>query len=193
MSIVIDARGLVCPQPVILTNKACEEHGDITTIVDNEVAKENVSRLARSKGFCVEIEEKDGLFYLHLTRESLGPERPVSKAVAGPTILLVASDGVGQGSDELGQLLMRTFMHTLGEISPLPDRIICLNSGVKLVIEGSLVLDDLRTLGEKGIEIFACGTCLGYYEIKDKVAVGKISNMYDIASALLSAGTIVRL
>ncbi|MDD5094339.1 MAG: sulfurtransferase-like selenium metabolism protein YedF [Dehalococcoidia bacterium] len=113
--------------------------------------------------------------------------------VSGPTVLLIGSDTFGRGSDELGQLLMRSFLHTLNETSTLPDRIICLNSGAKLVVEGSQVLDDLCALSEKGIEILACGTCLGYYEIKDKVAVGRISNMYDIASALLGAGKIIEL
>jgi len=193
MAKIVDARGLECPQPVVLTNKALEGSDEVTTIVDNEIAKENVSRLARSKAFRVEIEEKDALFYLHLTRESSETELLPEKGVTGPTILLIASDSFGRGSEELGQLLMRSFLHTLGEVSPLPDRIICLNSGVKLVVEGSLALDDLRVLEEKGIGILACGTCLGYYEIKDKVVVGQISNMYDIASALLGAGKIIEL
>jgi selenium metabolism protein YedF len=128
-----------------------------------------------------------------LTREFSETELLPAKGVTGPTILLIASDSFGRGSEELGQLLMRSFLHTLGEVSPLPDRIICLNSGVKLVVEGSLALDDLRALEEKGIGILACGTCLGYYEIKDKVVVGQISNMYDIASALLGAGKIIEL
>ena len=193
MSKVVDARGLECPQPVVLTNRALGESDEVTTIVDNEVAKENVSRLARSKAFRVEIEEKEALFYLHLTRESSKTEPAPEKVVTGPTILLIASDSFGRGSEELGQLLIRSFLHTLGEVSPLPNRIICLNSGVKLVVEGSLVLEDLRALEEKGIDILACGTCLGYYEIKDKIAVGQISNMYDIASALLGAGRIIEL
>ena len=90
-------------------------------------------------------------------------------------------------------MLMRNFLHTLSEVSPRPERVILVNSGVKLVIEGSEVLDDLRALEEQGTKILACGTCLGYYEIKDKVAVGRISNMYDIASMLLGAGKIVAL
>ena len=193
MSKVVDARGLECPHPVVLTNRALGESDEVTTIVDNEVAKENVSRLARSKAFRVEIEEKEALFYLHLTRESSKTEPAPEKVVTGPTILLIASDSFGRGSEELGQLLMRSFLHTLGEVFALPNRIICINSGVKLVVEGSLVLNDLRALEEKGIDILACGTCLGYYEIKNRIMVGKISNMYDIASALLSARKIIEL
>ncbi|MFW0858594.1 MAG: sulfurtransferase-like selenium metabolism protein YedF [Dehalococcoidia bacterium] len=193
MALMVDARGLACPQPVILTNKAFGESDKITTIVDSEVAKENISRLAKIKGFRVEVEEKDGAIYLHLTREATEAEQPPGKAVSGPTVLLLASDAFGRGTEELGRLLMRSFLHTLGEVSLSPDQIIFVNSGVKLVVEGSEVLDDLRALEAQGTEILACGTCLGYYEIKDKVAVGQISNMYDIASALLGAGKIVAL
>jgi selenium metabolism protein YedF len=193
MDIVVDARGLACPEPVVLTSRALEKADEITTIVDNQVAKENVSRLARSKGFRVKIEAKEGLFYLHLKRESAQCETASCQPVSGPTILLIGSDTFGRGSEELGQLLMRSFLHTLSEVSPLPDQVIFLNSGVRLVVDGSPVLDDLRVLEDQGIEILACGTCLGYYEIKDRVAVGQISNMYDIASALLSAGKVIEL
>jgi selenium metabolism protein YedF len=193
MAIVIDARGLSCPQPVVLTNRALGESDAITTIVDNEAAKENVSRLARSKGFRVEIEEKDGLFYLQLSRDRAESEAVRPEGKIGSTVFLIGSDAVGRGSEELGQLLMRSFLHTLGEISPLPEKIIFLNTGVKLVVESSPVLEDLRVLGEKGIDILACGTCLGYFEIKDKLAIGQISNMYDIASALLRAGKVIEL
>jgi selenium metabolism protein YedF len=89
--------------------------------------------------------------------------------------------------------LVRAFFHTLGEVQPLPDTIIFLNSGVKLVVTGSPVLDDLRALRDQGISILACGTCLGHYGIKDQVATGEISNMYSIAEALLGAGKVVSL
>jgi len=122
MDIVVDARGLACPEPVVLTSRALEKADEITAIVDNQVAKENVSRLARSKGFRVEIEEKGDLFYLHLTRESIKAERSPASADTGPTILLIPSDSFGRGSEELGQLLMRSFLHTLSEVSPSPIR-----------------------------------------------------------------------
>jgi len=126
-------------------------------------------------------------------REASEPEQVSVRAETGPTVLLVASEAFGRGTEELGQLLMRSFLHTLSELSSRPERVILVNSGVKLVIEGSEVVDDLRVLEEQGTEILACGTCLGYYEIKDKVAVGQISNMYEIASTLLGAGKIVAL
>ncbi len=191
IEMIVDARGLDCPHPVILTNKAFDESDAVTTIVDNEVAKENVSRLAKSKGFSIKVEEKDGDFHLHLRREGCAVLESTSEPASGPTVLLLASDTMGQGSEELGKKLMTAFVQVLHEISPQPQKIICLNSGVKLVAKGSQVIEDLRAMEEKGVEILACGTCLGHYDLKEKLAVGKVSNMFDIASALLGAGKIV--
>ncbi len=100
---------------------------------------------------------------------------------------------MGRGDDELGGILIRSFLHTLSEVEPLPATMIFINSGVKLTVEGSPVLEDLRLLEEKGIGIVACGTCLGYFELKEQVGVGEISNMYTIAETLLAAGNVVRL
>lgn len=201
MAFIVDARTLSCPQPVVLTQKALEESDQVTTIVDNEVAVENVTRLAQKKGFDIKVEvKKDREFHLHLTRNrSLTGENQVEGQSGlgcqgtGPTVLLLASDALGQGSDELGKKLITAFVQMLGEISPKPDTIVLMNSGVKLAVEGSQVIEDLRGLSDKGVEILACGTCLGYYDIKEQLRVGKISNMYDIASALFSAGRLVTL
>ena len=100
---------------------------------------------------------------------------------------------MGRGADELGRILMRAWMHTLTEVSPSPDVLIFINAGVRLVVEGSPVLEDLQTLAGRGVRILACGTCLGYFELKDKVAVGTVSNMYTIAETLLGAGKVISL
>jgi selenium metabolism protein YedF len=100
---------------------------------------------------------------------------------------------MGRGDTELGQILIRSFFHTLGEVEPVPETIIFLNSGVKLVIEGSPVLEDLQELCAGGVKILVCGTCLGHYELKDKVAVGEVSNMYTIAETMLGAGKVISL
>ncbi len=191
MSLTIDARGLACPQPVVLTNNAFDESNEVTTIVDNDIARGNVYRLAKSKGFKVEVEEKEGDFHLHLTREGPAPSQTCGMAIGGPTVLMIASDSVGRGSEELGQNLMTAFIQVLHEITPQPSTIIFMNSGVKLVTEGSKVLEDLRAIEKQGTELLACGACLSYYELKEKISVGHISNMYDIASTLFSAGRII--
>ena len=125
-----------------------------------------------------------------------GAQLAVGEAIplSGPLVLVVSSERMGRGEhDELGTVLIRSFFHTLGEVERLPDTILFYNSGVKLVAEGSPVLDDLQALAGRGIEMLACGTCLGYYDLTDKVAVGEVSNMYTIAETMLGAGKTVHL
>ena len=201
MSKIVDARGLACPQPVILTRNALQESDAVTTIVDNETAQANVTRMAEKAGGTVQVEQRDDGIYLHITRGEEPRNRVFQKKpgfstapAGGPLVLVVPSEFMGRGEHaELGEILVRGFFHTLGEVEPLPDTIIFFNSGVKLVVESSPVVEDLRALHERGVEILACGTCLGYYELKDKVAVGEVSNMYTIAETLLNAGKVVSL
>jgi selenium metabolism protein YedF len=118
----------------------------------------------------------------------------VEERIMAKLVLTVPSQVMGRGdTEELGQILVRSFFHTLGEVEPLPDTIIFFNSGVKLVAEGSPVLEDLQALSERGIHILACGTCLGYFGLKEKIAVGEVSNMYTIAETLLGAERVVNL
>jgi selenium metabolism protein YedF len=105
--------------------------------------------------------------------------------------MLIGSDIMGRGSEELGGKLMTAFIQVLHEITPQPDTIIFINSGVKLAVEGSQVIEDLREMEKNGTVILACGTCLGFYELKDKLKVGQISNMYDIATAMFGSGRLI--
>ena len=189
---IIDARGLACPQPVVLTKKALEKAGRVTVIVDNETATQNVSRLAKSLGCQISVEQKDGETILHLSGKAIRDSQ-ISEQAGKKTVLLIGASTLARGDEELGTILMRSFMHTLGETEDPPQAIIFMNSGVKLVAEGSEVLDDLRDLERQGIEILACGTCLGYYKLKEAIQVGHISNMYDITSALLDADRVISL
>ena len=198
MSNTVDARSLPCPQPVILTRNALREDETVTTIVDNETAQHNVTRMAEKSGATVQVEKRDDGIYLHITREGAPVAetiaRPAVSAVpGGPMVLVVPSEFMGRGEDELGHILIRGFFHTLGEVEPLPETIIFFNSGVKLVAEGSPVLEDLQALCGKGVEVLACGTCLGYYELRDKIAAGEISNMYTIAETIMRAGKMITL
>jgi len=108
-------------------------------------------------------------------------------------VLAISSEQMGRGDDRLGEVLMRSHLHTLTEIEPRPDTVIFFNGGVKLAVEGSAVLDDLRTLEDQGVSILLCGTCLGHFGLKDKVAAGKISNMYEISETMLKAAWVVNL
>jgi selenium metabolism protein YedF len=192
---IVDARGLACPQPVILTGKALKETDIVTVIVDDETPRDNVSRIATRKGYNVNVEEKDGDFYIHIQKKGAEPEKETvaSPAPEGDLVVLISSNTVGRGSDELGEILTRAFMHTFMEVEPKPQTMIFINSGVKLAIEDSIVLEDLQALAGEGIQILVCGTCLDYFKLKNKVAVGEVSNAYTILETLLQAGKVVRL
>ncbi|TFG91295.1 MAG: sulfurtransferase-like selenium metabolism protein YedF [Syntrophobacterales bacterium] len=189
----IDARGLACPQPVIMTKKAIEAGKDCVVIVDNEAARENVCRMAKSQGCEADVKEQNGCFRISVTR---GTDRKIKESAvpaAGHTVVVFPSDCMGKGDDELGNILIRGFLHTLGEISPRPDVMIFFNAGVKLTADTSEVLEDLRALEKAGTRLLVCGTCLDFFGLKDKLQAGMISNMYDIAEIMLSAGRIVRI
>jgi selenium metabolism protein YedF len=113
---------------------------------------------------------------------------------SGSLVLAVESELMGRGEhNELGHILIRNLFHVLTEAVSLPDTILFFNSGVKLVVEGSPVLEDLRALAGRGVRMLACGTCLGYYDLKEKVAVGEVSNMHAIAETIMQAARVVSL
>lgn len=188
MGIVVDARGLTCPQPVIMTKKAMGEPGgnDFVTIVNQTVALENVSKLAKSQGYETEVEQKDDDYYIHMTR--MGNTDEDSGARSEDVAIMIRSNLFGQGEAELGQVLMKSFLFSLNELDTRLTHIIFMNSGIFLTIEGSPVLETLKVLEEKGVEILSCGTCLDFYQAKDKLAVGSVTNMYTALEILTTAG-----
>lgn len=199
MSKVLDARGWECPKPVIETRKALQSENALTVIVDNRAARENISRLASKSGCKFRVEEKDDGVYIHIEREGDAPAQqepepgPYIECAGGKLVLMIAADTLGSGDDELGNVLMRVFMPTFLEVEPRPDTMIFINSGVKLTVSDSPVLEDLQALASEGVEILVCGTCLNYFDLTDKIAAGEISNAYTIAETLLRAGKTVRL
>ena len=198
MTTTVDARGLACPQPVIQTRKAMQQVDQIVTMVDSETSVTNVSRMAEKEGWQVHVVPQADEFHIELARgEPLPQAEPMAvgkaEVVSGPLVLVVSSDIMGRGEAELGNILVRGFFHTLGEVEPLPQRILFFNTGVRLACTGSPVLDDLRALEDKGIELLVCGTCLNYLELTEQLAAGQVSNMYDIAETMLSAGKVVNL
>jgi selenium metabolism protein YedF len=198
MTTTVDARGLACPQPVIQTRKAMQQADQIVTLVDNETSLTNVSRMAQKAGWQINVVPEGDEYRIELAKEAaVAQAEPLAvgkaEVVSGPLVLVVAADVMGRGVEELGQILIRGFFHTLSEVQPLPQTLIFFNAGAKLACEGSPVLDDLRALETEGIEMLVCGTCLNYLELTDKLAVGQVSNMYDIAETLLRAGRVVHL
>ncbi|HZX46535.1 MAG TPA: sulfurtransferase-like selenium metabolism protein YedF [Clostridia bacterium] len=183
----IDARGLDCPQPVILTKKALDEmeEGKVVTIVNSETARENVKKLADSLTCSVDVQQVGGDYYISIFKEK-SLEGPKFENLAGKNglVIVIGADTLGTGDTTLGRILMKAYLKTLAEVCPLPETIIFLNSGVNLSVEGSEALEALRELEGMGVEILSCGTCLDYYNVKDKLAVGQVSNMYTIAEKM---------
>ncbi|MGI6469679.1 MAG: sulfurtransferase-like selenium metabolism protein YedF [Syntrophomonadaceae bacterium] len=179
----IDARGLNCPEPVILTKKGIdlgEEHIEI--VVDNLAARENVSKMGISQGYEVNVEEKGEEFHITLLKKA------ASRVAAEPSqevSILVKSDLFGNGDVELGQTLMKSFLYTLNETAGV-KYVVFMNRGVLLTIAGSPVLDHLEALEEKGVSVLSCGTCLDYYQVRDQLAVGAVTNMYSALEILTS-------
>ena len=193
MSIKVDARGLACPEPVIATKKALAEitDGVVTTIVDNETARENVTKFAVSSKCGVSVDKLGGHYYIQITKpadQDVKGEEPGSSVV-----YLFGGNTLGRGSEELGEILLKSFFFSLLETEPQPKTLLFLNSGVKLTVEGSPVLDHLGTLASRGVKILSCGTCLDYFALKESLAIGEVTNMYNILAELSKSGRAITL
>ncbi len=205
MPVVIDARGLGCPQPVIMAKKAIEENEQITVLVDNDTAVENIRRMAGKMACAFSAVKKEGSTWeIALARTHADVQGPqsvpageiscgaLSESGTGPLVVVLSDNHMGRGDDVLGDILIRSFVHTLLQLKPLPDTIICYNAGVKLAVKGASALDDLQQLEQNGVDILVCGTCVNYFVLGDQISVGHISNMYDIAETMAAAGRLVR-
>ena len=202
-NVQVDAMGDACPIPVVKTLKALRElvgAGTIVTLVDNEVAVQNLTRMAHEKGCEVASEQLGEKRYRVTLTVPEGVEVADGEAEAAtclvPTernlVIQVSSDAMGAGSDELGRNLMKAFVYAVTQQDELPATMLFYNGGARLTCEGSPCLDDLKALAEQGVEILTCGTCLNHYGIADKLAVGEVTNMYVICQKLEQASHVVR-
>lgn len=197
---IIDCQGVACPQPVILTKKAIDKRpAALTIIVDNVAAKENVAKFAASSGYGVSIETEGTIYRLRLLANSIAsgngtcpdPQDRTRESVR--PVILFTRKTLGEGSDKLGALLMKSMFVSLLESTPIPQTIMLINSGVYLATEGSPVLVAMRELLNKGVSIMVCGACLDYFDLKDKLAVGSVTNMYSILAELNGPGRLITL
>lgn len=197
---VVDAKGMLCPQPLILTKKALKDLApgeNVTVEVDNETSKDNVERFLKDNGATVDIRQSGNVFTLEITKGA-GQELPHPDAEAycatGPAprhAICFRGNTMGIGDEELGVLLAKAFVNTIKDVEPLPESIVFYNSGIFLALKNSPVLQPLRNLESLGVKILVCGTCLDFYEKKEAVGAGTISNMYDILQALSRAGHVI--
>ena len=190
----LDCRAQQCPHPVVATRKALLAAPDapLTVLVGDDTARQNVTRLAASLGFTVQETPADGGFALALAPGSRPEAQRAMTTAGGRTVLFLTSDVMGAGSDELGRLLLKNFLFTLTELEQVPDAIYCVNAGVKLACRGSESREALEKLACMGTDIACCGLCLDYFHLKEELAVGRATNMLEIAESLLSAGRIIR-
>ena len=193
---ILDCRGLPCPQPVIATKKALEAgETDFVVWVDNAAARENVGKFAASQGCAITVDADGTVFRLAVTvKGAAAPDAgiPLPVLAARPLRYLLTQDTMGQGSPELGAVLMKSFFVALREKTPLPAALLLMNSGVRLSCAASPVLESLQELERQGVEVLSCGTCLDYYGLKEKLAVGSVTNMYTIVD-LMADGPLITL
>ena len=198
--ITVNAMGDNCPIPVIKTKKAIAAltgPETIEVLVDNEIAVQNVTKMASGSGGKV-TSEKLGDAEFKVTIEMEGaPAADEAEAVCVPdardnTVVVVSSDRMGSGNDELGKVLIKGFIFAVTQLDTLPKTMLFYNGGATLTTEDSDSLEDLKSLEAQGVEIMTCGTCLDYSGLKDKLAVGTVTNMYSIVETMAKAGRIVR-
>lgn len=205
--IKVDAMGDQCPIPVIKTKKALKEITETTLVevhVDNEIAVQNLSKMAKQKNLeykCEKLEEQHYIIKINAEAEGVSIQQKAptenDKEICYPdrksnTVVVLSSNQMGNGSEELGQILMKGFIFALTELDELPSTVLLYNSGVKLSTEGSNSIEDLKTLQAQGVEILSCGTCLNYYDLTEKLQVGDVTNMYFILEKMAQADKIIR-
>ncbi len=190
VTIEVDVRGLVCPEPIVLTKRALAAHkGEtIAVLTDSPESRDNIVRFAQGAGCQVSWSEREpGCYVVSICP---GASQQQSAERKG-RVLVISSDEFGRGDRELGRLLMTLFLRTLNELPTRPAYLLLINSGVKLALDGSDQLQSLQTLEAAGVTIKACGTCLDYFGAKERVRVGTVSNMYELAGTLLAGEQLV--
>ena len=198
--ITVNAMGDNCPIPVIKTKKAMAAltgPETIEVLVDNEIAVQNVTKMASSSGGKVTSEKLGDAEYKVTIKMEGAPAAEEAEVTCAPdardnTVVVISSDRMGSGNDELGKVLIKGFIFAVTQLDTLPKTMLFYNGGATLTTEGSDSLEDLKSLEAQGVEIMTCGTCLDYYGLKDKLAVGTVTNMYSIVETMAKAGRIVR-
>lgn len=202
--IVVNAIGEQCPIPVVKATRALKEmkeSGILEVHVDNEIAVQNLTRMASGYHFSGTAKQESEKHYIY----TIEVTQPLSDAIEEPELvcedctpaggkLVVAVDTavMGRGNDELGKTLMKGFLYGLSQLPTLPATILFYNGGAHLTTEGSDSLEDLRNMEARGVEILTCGTCLNFYGLTDKLSVGGVTNMYSIVEKLAGAGKVIK-
>lgn len=197
----VNALGDACPIPVVKTKKAIQElngTGEVCVLVDNEIAVQNLTKMAQQKGYVIKSEKLEVKKYQVVLTIGEVSEEAVEECVEcvpevrSNKVVVISSDKMGEGDEALGALLMKGFVFALTQQDELPATILFYNGGAKLTCENAPTLEDIKSLEAQGVEILTCGTCLNHYGLVDKLQVGSVTNMYVIAEKMLQASLIVK-
>ncbi|OGQ88755.1 MAG: hypothetical protein A2512_03895 [Deltaproteobacteria bacterium RIFOXYD12_FULL_56_24] len=198
---ILDCRGLVCPQPVIRAKELLDSPGQsaVEVLVDNEAARSNLTRFGKSQGYEVASHSAGEAIHITISKKQSGeaaakepaPENYRCDLPGAGLICVIPAETMGRGSDPLGGVLMRAYIKTLKNINPLPAKIFFYNSGVKITATESDLIAPLKELTDLGVEIFSCGTCLDFFNLKDDLLVGQVTNMFEIMDAVAQAAKVV--
>ena len=192
--VIVNAVGDACPLPVVKANQAIREmteNGQLEVHVDNNTAVQNLTRLASQKGFAVQSEQKEEKLFV-VTMEVTVDGNCCEEKAGDNLVAVFGSNAMGEGDDKLGTALMKGCIFAISQLETLPKTMLFYNGGAKLTAEGSDSLEDLKGLEEKGVEILTCGTCLNFYGLQDKLAVGSVTNMYTIVEKMAGADKIIK-
>jgi selenium metabolism protein YedF len=184
---------MACPMPVVTVKRGLEEEGTLRVLLDAGAPVENVTRFAKGRGYSVTAGEHEGSPLLVIEQGDKPAGASPAAARVHKKMVLVTSDRLGDGPEELGRLLLKNFIITLLELPEPPDRIFFINTGVLLTTKGSELLEALEKLAYLGSEIFSCGICLDYFKKRDELAVGEVTNMFTIVESLQEAGSVIRI
>ena len=197
----VDAKGKLCPMPLIMTKKAIDEikeNESLKILIDNDTSVKNVTRFLEEHGMKVNTEKNGNVYELIVNKTGNIPEATkaedycsIEDTKFSNYVVAIQRNRLGDGAEELGTILIKGFINTLPEVTLKPKTIVILNSGIFLALKDSPVIDSLKKLEDIGVEILACGTCLDFYKKKEELGVGKISNMYDILERLCQAGNVI--
>ena len=199
---------LECPIPVIKTKKALEEDDVVEVLVDNDTSVKNLEKMAKQKEYGFKVDKEENHYKITISKnndtETAVEEKHKNEKIMKSTIeditfespkgyiVVINTDSVGHGDEKLGKILLKSFIYSLTGQDVLPEYILLYNGGVKLTVEDSDSFQDLKDLEEAGVKIMSCGICLDYYDLKDKMSVGEVTNMFRIVELMRTANRVVR-
>ncbi|MGL5356565.1 MAG: sulfurtransferase-like selenium metabolism protein YedF [Cetobacterium sp.] len=193
--IKVNAIGLTCPMPVILTKNALKNltEGSVEVSIDNKISKENIEKFSKEMGYSFYTKSEGDIFFIKITKENLSKQNTKNILESNENIVVVIhSDKMGEGDSALGETLMKGFIYTLTEMENIPKTIIFYNRGVFLTAQNQSTINDLKSLEDRGVEILSCGACINFYNLEATLGTGSITNMYSIIEKQMNASKVIK-